>query len=222
MAPKSPPRRLRGRRRALWASLSLAVVAAALASLGAGWSLATRAQTQTAPSYAALGSGEATGLRIVDEPTPSAANSGSTRPAGPTWPANPPAGAGAEWPITSSIRRVPLGAAGMSAWIADSYGGGICVLLYDGVPVGGVDAVYTGCSTPEGRARGASVEVSDVPGMPGKVIMAGVVPDGVTAVGSTLADGTSATTPVSGNAWARVGEVAAAPDTQPTNLMGGR
>jgi hypothetical protein len=123
--------------------------------------------------------------------------------------------------VTSSIRRLKLTVPGLSAWIARSAAGGVCVLLYDGQPVEGVDAVDAACSTPEGLTGGASLEVSQIPGMPGRVIEAGVVPDGVSAVSTALADGTTATSPVGGNAWARSGQVPPAPGAEPTEIRGG-
>jgi hypothetical protein len=123
--------------------------------------------------------------------------------------------------VSSSIRRLSLSVPGLSAWIARSGEGGICVLVYDGVPVEGASAVDMGCSTPEGIARGASVEVSEIPGMPGKVIAAGVAPDGVTSVTTTMADGSTETSPVSDNAWARVGDEPAAAGQQSTETIGG-
>jgi hypothetical protein len=78
-----------------------------------------------------------------------------------------------------------------------------------------------GCSTTEGFARGASAEVSDIPGMPGKVIAVGVVPDGVTSVTTTMVDGSTQTVPVNGNAWARVGDQPAAAGGQSTETIGG-
>lgn len=94
------------------------------------------------------------------------------------------------------------------------------MLLYDGLPVHGVAALDIGCSTP-GGARGADVEVSEIPGSPGETIAAGVVPDGVSSVSETMADGSTATSAVAGNAWARVSDVPAAPDEQPTETIGG-
>jgi hypothetical protein len=98
---------------------------------------------------------------------------------------------------------VPLSVPGLSGWIASSIEGGICVLLYDGAPVGGVKAVYSGCSAEARLDRGASVEVSDIPGMPGRYLAAGVVPNGVSEVRFTMADGSTYTAPVKDNAWVR-------------------
>jgi hypothetical protein len=185
--------------------------------MGGSGAPATATQAASGVSYTALASSEPTGLPLVETHQPASSSS----PSGPTWPAQPPQEAAGRWPVTSSIRRLSLSVPGLSAWIARSGEGGICVLLYDGVPVEGAGAVDMGCSTPEGLARGASVEVSEIPGMPGKVIAAGVVPDGVTSVSATMADGSTETTPVSGNAWARVSDEPAAAGQQTTETIGG-
>ena len=94
-------------------------------------------------------------------------------------------------------------------------------MLYDGQRVDGVAAVDVSCSSPEGFGDGASIEVSEIPGMPGRVIEAGVVPDGVTRVRTALADGSSATSTVSGNAWTRSSSEPPAPGSEPTAITGG-
>ncbi|HXB15112.1 MAG TPA: hypothetical protein VNV44_05140 [Solirubrobacteraceae bacterium] len=211
--PRPGPRR----RSLLWAAALVAAggLATALARGGAP-AEATPAQP---PSYAALAAGGegASGLTIVDGSAPRATPGN----AGPTWPAVPPEGSGGSWPLTSSIRRLKLAVPGLSAWIARSAAGGVCVLLYDGKPVEGVNAVDLACSTPAGFGAGASLEVSEIPGMPGRVIEAGVEPDGVSAVSTPLADGTTAVSPVSGNAWARSGTEPPAPGAEPTAITGG-
>jgi hypothetical protein len=168
-------------------------------------------------AYQALGSSEPSGLPLVASHRERTASD----PTGPTWPIEAPAGAGTDWPLASSIRRVPSGVQGVSVWIAQSIGGGICVLLYDGTPVEGVSAVAAGCSTAEHVESGATIEVSEIPGQPGKVYAAGVVPNGVTSVQSRMADGSTYTAPVSDNAWARVTDVPAESGQMPTQITGG-
>ncbi|HEX4437095.1 MAG TPA: hypothetical protein VH061_09900 [Solirubrobacteraceae bacterium] len=192
-------------------------LAGTLVVLGGGGAPATASSAASGVSYTALSSSEPTGLPLVESHQPAS----SSNQSGPTWPAQPPQEAAGRWPVTSTIRRLSLSVPGLSAWIARSGAGGICVLLYDGVPAGGVSAVDMGCSSPEGLARGASVEVSEIPGLPGKTIAAGVVPDGVTAVTTTMADGSTETAPVKGNAWARVGDQPAAAGQQSTETIGG-
>jgi hypothetical protein len=207
---------LRPRSIAVGGALLAAAATALTVSGGRGATAGASPVSAAAASYAALSSDQPSGLPLVT----SHAERAPDTPPGPTWPAQPPQGASANWPEASSIRRVPLGVSGLSGWIATSIEGGICVLLYDGVPVQENAAVYTGCSA-EGRLdRGASVEVSEIPGKPGEVIAAGVVPNGVTAVSFTMADGSVDTVPVQDNAWARVGDQAAA-DSQPTLITGG-
>jgi hypothetical protein len=214
MAPR-PHRGGALRRRLLLSAAPLAAAALVAALLGGGGASAG-ASIAPAPSYAALASTEPSGLPLVGSHHQRVAGD----PVGPTFPAQQPAGA-LDWPVPGSIRRLSLSASGLSAWIARSSGGGVCVLLYDGVPVEGVSALYTGCSAPEGSARGASVEVSDVPGMAGEVIAAGVVPDGVSEVSELMADGTTTRSPVSGNAWSRVADQPAAAGEQPNEITGG-
>jgi hypothetical protein len=193
--------------------LAAAGLAAALLAGGGG---NAAAGTAPAPQFGALASTAPSGLPLVDPEQPRSAG----EPAGPTFPAQRPEGA-SDWPVAESIRRLTLSEPGLQAWIARSSAGGVCVLLYDGVPVEGVAALDVGCSPPEGDVRGATVEVSDIPGMPGKVITAGVVPDGITAVSEVLADGSTARSAVSGNAWARVAGQPAAAGEQPTEITGG-
>jgi hypothetical protein len=110
---------------------------------------------------------------------------------------------------------------GVSAWIARSQAGGVCVLFYDGREVRGVGAVGATCSTPEDAGAGASLAIDEIPDEPGRVLEAGVEPDGVTGVRTTLADGSTATTSVTGNAWVRSGGESAAPGSEPTPITGG-
>jgi hypothetical protein len=168
-------------------------------------------------AYQALGSSEPSGLPLVT----SHHLHTSSDPTGPTWPIEAPEGAGTEWPLASSIRRVSPGVQGVSVWIAKSLAGGVCVLLYDGTPVNGLSAVYAGCSSAEHVESGASVEVSEIPGQPGKVYAAGVVPNGVTSVQSKMADGSTYTAAVSDNAWARVTSVPAESGQVSTQITGG-
>ncbi len=211
--------RTTGPRRRLRPSWLLPRVAAPAAAAGVGALLlstggaAAGAAPQAAPAYAALGGTEPTGLTLV---TP-----GSAPVSGPTWPVSPPAVTGGAWPVTSSIRRLKLATPGVSAWIARSQAGGVCVLVYDGRQVQGVAAVGASCAAPERLGAGASLAVEEIPGEPGRILEAGVEPDGVTAVRTTLADGSTATTAVSGNAWVRSGDEPAAPGSEPTASTGG-
>jgi hypothetical protein len=166
--------------------------------------------------YTALESNAPSGLPLVS----SHHAASPTDPSGPTFPAQPPEGS-TGWPIASSIRRLSLSTPGLQGWIARSSEAGVCVLLYDGAPVEGVSALDVGCSAPGGDARGASIEVFGMPGRTGEVIAAGVVPDGVTAVSERMADGSTVTSKVSGNAWSRVSDQPAAAGEQPNEITGG-
>ncbi len=195
-------------------ALALAATAAAITG-GGGSSVAGGSEPEA--SYAVLEEEAGpTGLQI-GPPAPGPAGPGETPV--PTLPETAPEGAG-NWPVASSVRRLETGSTGMSAWIARSSEGGVCVLFYDGTPVEGVAALDVGCSTEEGLDRGASIEVSEIPGQPGEVIAVGVVPDGVTSVSEVLADESTATSPVSGNAWIRVGTEPAAPGEIPNETRG--
>ncbi|HXD54668.1 MAG TPA: hypothetical protein VN618_07940 [Solirubrobacteraceae bacterium] len=183
--------------------------------LVAGGGGTTAAGSESDVSFAALEGAGPTGLRLG----PPVADTEPGEAAAPAFPAEPPAGAG-DWPVASTVRRLDLGSSDFEAWIARSSQGGICVLLYDGTQATGVAPVYAGCSAPEEVARGAAIEVSEVPGRPGEVIAVGVVPDGVTSVSEVLADGSTATSPVSDNAWLRVGSVPAAEGERPNETRG--
>jgi hypothetical protein len=192
-----------------------ALLLAAPLTAGGGAAHASEA-TAASASYAALTSDEPSGLPLVS----SQHRQQPGDPEGPSWPAEAPEGAPPSWPQASSIRRVPLEAPGVSGWIATSIEGGICVLVSAGQPVGGVSAVYSGCA-PEARLdRGATVEVNELPGEPGRYLAAGVVPDGVREVRFTMADGSTYTAPVHHNAWVRDSNQPAASGQQPTMIGG--
>jgi hypothetical protein len=192
------------------------IAAGSAAALLSGGGSSARASIASAPSYSALESTAASGLPVA-EPTD---RHRPGDPVGPSFPAQPPDGA-TGWPVAGSIRRLSLSEPGLSAWIARGADGGVCVLLYDGRPVDGVSAIDMACSPPEGLSRGASVEVAEIPGMTGKTVAAGVVPDGVTSVREVMADGSTATSAVHGNAWARIADEPAAAGEQPTESREG-
>jgi len=121
--------------------------------------------------------------------------------------------------MASSIRRVTVGIPSVSAWIAKSIGGGVCVLVWDGVTEDNNSAVGFSCSTAEGLDKGASVQVPGIPSLAGKVLSVGVVPDSTTSVTTKSANGTTETTPVTNNAWAHISE--AGPDGQAATMTQG-
>jgi hypothetical protein len=185
------------RTKLLLAAMAALAVAAILIS---GHGSQARADTSSEyAAYPALASTAPTGLTLVSGPSSSPGGVSS----GPTWPLEPPGGAHSGWPIATSIRRVAVDTSAISVWIAKSIGGGVCVLLSRNQPNNGVYGVGYSCSTDENNlARGATVEASSFPGASGKVYVAGVVPSGVSAVAVDLADGATATVPVSDNGWA--------------------
>jgi hypothetical protein len=195
---------------------AILAVAAILVALFTGGGASAGASVAAAPSFSALSSTAPSGLPLVQSHSLYKAGD----PTGPTFPAAVPAGA-ENWPVPSSIRKLTLDVPGLSAWIARSTAGGVCVLLSDGVPVNGVSALAVGCSPPGDDSRGAAVEVTQIPGMPGKAIAAGVVPDGVVEVSERMADGSTASSTVAGDAWARVSDSTAAAGEQPTEITGG-
>jgi hypothetical protein len=182
--------------------LGAATVALVILLTSAGSS----AKASTASPYAAypaLNSTESSGLPLVTSHQPYRPGEST----GPTFPAEAPEGAltaGGRWPISSSIRRVTVGAPGVSVWIAKSFGGGVCVLVWDGISEGG--AVDFSCSTSEDLDRGASVQVRGIPSMPGKELSAGVVPDSTTSVTTQAPNGSTEAMPITDNAWARFSE----------------
>jgi hypothetical protein len=204
------------RPRAALALVAVAALAAAAVLLGGH---GTQARADTSSEYAvypALDSTAPTGLTLVSAPPSSQGDASS----GPTWPLEPPGGAHSGWPIATSIRRVAVDTSAISVWIAKSIGGGVCVLLSRSLPNNGVYGVGYSCSTGEDDlARGATVEASSFPGASGKVYVAGVVPTGVSEVKVELADGATATVPVSDNAWAL--EAEAQPRGYQTISVGG-
>jgi hypothetical protein len=101
--------------------------------------------------------------------------------------------------MSTTIRRVAVGVPGVSAWIAESYGGGVCALAWDGETP---SAVGFSCSPTADLGQGAGVELRDMPSRPGEVLKVGVVPSGTTEKTVELPDGTTTVVPVSGNAWA--------------------
>lgn len=107
----------------------------------------------------------------------------------------------------SSIRKVDVGVSGALVWIAKSSSGGICVLASTGKPLpNGHVATAASCSTVgESLANGATIELSGLlAGSPTTVLLAGVVPSGVSSLSAVLADGSTKTVTVTDDSWAIV------------------
>lgn len=194
LAPRLP-RPPAARRSALALMLAAIAVAVSVLLLSTSGSTATPASEYAA--YPALNSNEPTELQLV-------ASHGSADAASrPTWPLQAPEGAQSAWPLAESIRRLASGSPNMTAWIAKSLGGGVCVLLWAHQPAGDTPSIGYSCSSEsaEGLQRGATTQVSQIPGEPGRVYVAGVVPSTIAAVQATLADGTTQTVAVKEDAW---------------------
>jgi len=193
-APRSA--RSRAARRSI-AALTFAALAVPISILLLSASGSTATQTSEYAAYPALQNTGPVELEFVA--SHSAAHQGER----PTWPLQAPEGAQGGWPLAESIRKLDLRSPNMTAWIAKSLGGGVCVLLWAHQPAGDTPSIGSSCSaeSEEALKAGATTQVSDIPGEPGKVFVAGVVPSTVGAVTATLADGTTTTVNVSGNAW---------------------
>jgi hypothetical protein len=180
------------------AALTLAAIAvcAAIALYESGTSADGTPSSEYA-GYPALQSNAPTELELVSS------HNATRRADRPTWSLQAPEGAQSSWPLSESIRKLDVHSPNMTAWIAKSLGGGICVLLWVHQPAGGIPSIGASCSgeTAEDVARGATTEFSEMPGEPGRVFVAGVVPSTVAAVKVTLADGNAETATVSENAW---------------------
>lgn len=177
----------------------MAVVSLILLSNGSG--ATANASAPAPPSYAAypaLNSHEPTGLPLVTHSSSPPGNATAVAAPGPTFPASPPPDLMGEWPAADSIRKVAVTVPTISAWIAKSIGGGVCVLSSRHQAIKGVYGVAVSCN-PDPNS-GATVE-SEVPGTKGATV-AGVVPTGVSSVQVALADGTTKSVTVTDNAWA--------------------
>jgi hypothetical protein len=186
-------------RTAVGAVLAATAITALMVALADGSvsTVAKASSVSVSAIYPALDSKDASGMTLFA--TPHRHQPGSS--AAPGFPMNPPAepGAAEHWPIASTIRRVAVDVPGVVAWIAESYGGGVCVLAWDGSSDG---AVGFSCSTAAKVDQGAGVELREMPSLPGKVLKVGVVPSGTKGMTAKLTNGSTVTIPVAGNAWA--------------------
>jgi hypothetical protein len=171
------------------------VVSAVVLLAGGGGAVA--ATTSLNATYTALDSSAgATGLQLV---TAKQAETPGFKSNGPTWQTD---ASGSSSPLAATIRRLPATAPNITSWIAESAEGDPCLLASPNHRIHGVWVVSGGCATgPEGPEQGA-LDVNYDEETPGKVELAGVVPDGVTSVLVTFADGSSQTAQVNQNGWA--------------------
>jgi len=176
----------------LCAAATCGITASALLT-GGGAAAATASLNAT---YSALNSTGTTGLQLV---TAKQLETPGFKGSGPTWQAeasNPSS------PLPGTIRRLPSTAPNITSWIAESGEGDPCLLTSPNHKIHGVWVVTGGCATgPEADQQGAMTVDYDQEA-PGTVELAGVVPDGVTAVEVTFADGSTKTATVSQNGWA--------------------
>lgn len=204
------------RPRALRIVLALAlaafVVPVLVLLLSTGGSAATTSSTYA--GYPALNATGPTELTLVSS------HGSADASQRPTWPISPPVGS-QSWPLAESIRKLDLQLPNMTAWIAKSQNGGICVLLWAHQPAGGVPSIGASCSgeSEEAVERGATTQISEIPGEPGVVYVAGIVPSTVSAVAVTLANGSTETITVTDNAWGA--ELQGAPKGFRTIAIGG-
>lgn len=185
-----------GRRSILALTLAAVAVPVSIMLLSASGSTAT--PTSSYAGYPALQSNGPTELELVS--SHSATHEGDK----PTWPLQAPEGSlSSNWPLAESIRKLDIQSPNMTAWIAKSLGGGVCVLLWVHQPTGDTPSIGSSCSgeTEADIGAGATTQVSEIPGENGTVFVAGVAPSTVAAVTATMADGTAKTVTVTDNAW---------------------
>jgi hypothetical protein len=173
-----------------------AILAIVLLSNGSG--ATAKASAPLPPLYAAypaLNSTEPSGLTVATPGSPEALAA-----KGPVFPANPPGGMASHGPLLASIRRLPIGLPNVSAWIAKSADGGLCVLASSNQPVvSGAYGLGIGCGPASVSDAGVT---SEMEAEDRKTVTVGVVPDNVSSVQVAFTDGAKETVPVSGNAWA--------------------
>jgi hypothetical protein len=207
------PRHPRAQRVAFALGFAVIAIPILIVLLSTGGSTATPSSVYAA--YPALSATGPTELQLV------ASHASATASERPTWSLSAPEGAQSGWPLAESIRKLDLEAPNMTVWIAKSLGGGICVLLWAHQPAGAIPSIGSSCSgeSEEDIQRGATTEVSEIPGEPGRVFVAGVVPSTVGSVAVTLASGSTETVSVKGNAWGL--ETEGSPQAYKTIAVGG-
>ncbi|HEU0251173.1 MAG TPA: hypothetical protein VFR48_10655 [Solirubrobacteraceae bacterium] len=176
----------------------------------------TATPTSSYAGYPALQNNRPTELEFVS--SHSATREGDR----PTWPLQAPEGSlSSAWPLAESIRKLNIQSPNMTAWIAKSVGGGVCVLLWAHQPTGDTPSIGSSCSgeTEVDVNAGATTQISEIPAEHGIVFVAGVVPSTVAAVIATMADGTTKTVTVSENAWSL--EASSYPQSYQTIPVGG-
>ncbi len=170
-------------------------LAYALAAEGGG--AAAAAPPSAGALYPALGSSGPVGLTFA---TAQQIEAASPSRSGPAWRSEPDA-YGAGTPVPATIRRLPSTDREAASWIAESGEGGVCVMVSPTRRVAGVYPVGATCG--EGQAAlEHGIELTYIYPDSDAMLLAGVVPAGTSSVTVALADGTSASTSVSGDGWA--------------------
>jgi hypothetical protein len=158
------------------------------------------------------GTARATGLPTTTPGDYSAFNTSAAGDASSSAPPSASAGLG-DGPVAGSMTKLPLGKANLSVMIAKSSEGGVCVF----VERAGAKGAGGSCAPASLLSTGTQVEVHGEAN--GKRTVAGVVPDGVSAVKVGFAGGVSQTVPVVDNGWAI--EDAPASMTSASDVVGG-
>jgi len=113
--------RSRAARRSI-AALALAAIAVPVSVLLISASGSTAIPASDYAAYPALQSSAPTELELV------ASHSGQHGEGRPTWPLQAPEGTTGNWPLAESIRKLNVDSPNITAWIAKSLAGGVCVL----------------------------------------------------------------------------------------------
>lgn len=179
----------------------LALLALSLAAAGAA----------TLVAIVNSGSARATNASVVAQAQYSVLTGTATGDAASSVPPSTSTGEGNN-PIGSTITNVDIGNHTLTVTVAWSTEGGVCVF----VERHGARGAGGSCGDAALLDRGAKAELHEDNG---PTTLAGVVPDGVSAVRVGFADGTSETVNVAHNAWAI--ERAPAGMTSATNVVGG-
>jgi hypothetical protein len=157
------------------------------------------------------GTARATGLPVVTQNDYSAFGAGTAGSASGMTPPSTRAETG-DRPLAASMTRLVVGNADLDVWLAKSSEGGVCVF----VERRGAKGAGGSCAPAALLRTGATAVVEEGNG---ERTIAGVVPDGVSAVTVRFATGDSKTVPVADNGWAI--ENAPASVTGTADVVGG-
>ncbi len=192
-----PTHRLRGHRGFLLGGLVGLAAVVVFVLLVSDSETTAKASAPPPATYAALASNEPSGLPVAVIGSPTAVALGAK---GPVFPAQQPDGSAGRGPLADTIRKLTVSAPDVSAWIAKSAEGGICVLASRHQPViRGAYGLAISCATAEPMDSGTMLELQN-PNNATNIVV-GVVPDDVSAVEVTFGDGRSETVPAAGNTW---------------------